>query len=207
MTSWRARPSHKGADDRRDLRAARARAPSAADQVRAEPDAWQTAFDEIDRRAGRADRQLTLRKRVRTNDRRNTAPSEEVAGPLMVVDQVEGVTYDELGEIELPRRRRSAAARCWRSTATTRRRAAVRELRGHQPARLARSASWATALQLGVSEDMLGRVFDGMGQPIDGGPEHAGREVSRHRRPAHQPRRARLPRRSSSRRASPRLTV
>ena len=26
-------------------------------------------------------------------------------------------------------------------------------------------------LQLGVSEDMLGRVFDGMGQPIDGGPE------------------------------------
>ena len=25
-------------------------------------------------------------------------------------------------------------------------------------------------LQLAVSEDMLGRVFDGMGQPIDGGP-------------------------------------
>ena len=26
----------------------------------------------------------------------------EIAGPLMVVDQVEGVTYDELAEIELP---------------------------------------------------------------------------------------------------------
>ena len=26
----------------------------------------------------------------------------EVAGPLMVVSGVEGVTYDELGEIELP---------------------------------------------------------------------------------------------------------
>ena len=25
----------------------------------------------------------------------------EVSGPLMVVDQVEGVTYDELGEIQL----------------------------------------------------------------------------------------------------------
>ena len=25
-------------------------------------------------------------------------------------------------------------------------------------------------LQLGVSEDMLGRVFNGMGRPIDGGP-------------------------------------
>ena len=27
---------------------------------------------------------------------------QEVAGPLMLVDQVEGVKYDELGEIELP---------------------------------------------------------------------------------------------------------
>ena len=27
---------------------------------------------------------------------------EEVAGPLMLVRQVEGVKYDELGEIELP---------------------------------------------------------------------------------------------------------
>ena len=26
----------------------------------------------------------------------------EVAGPLMMVSDVEGVTYDELGEIELP---------------------------------------------------------------------------------------------------------
>ena len=27
---------------------------------------------------------------------------EEVAGPLMLVKQVDGVKYDELGEIELP---------------------------------------------------------------------------------------------------------
>ena len=26
----------------------------------------------------------------------------EIASPLMVVDDVEGVTYDELGELELP---------------------------------------------------------------------------------------------------------
>ena len=26
-------------------------------------------------------------------------------------------------------------------------------------------------MELGVSEDMLGRVFDGQGRPIDGGPE------------------------------------
>ena len=27
------------------------------------------------------------------------------------------------------------------------------------------------SMELGVSEDMLGRVFDGLGRPIDGGPE------------------------------------
>ena len=26
-------------------------------------------------------------------------------------------------------------------------------------------------MELGVSEDMLGRVFDGLGRPVDGGPE------------------------------------
>lgn len=37
----------------------------------------------------------------------------EVAGPLMMVSGVEGVTYDELGEIELPSGK-SAAAKCWK---------------------------------------------------------------------------------------------
>lgn len=38
---------------------------------------------------------------------------QEVAGPLMVVSGVEGVTYDELGEIELATAR-SENARFWR---------------------------------------------------------------------------------------------
>ena len=42
----------------------------------------------------------------------------EVSGPLMIVDQVEGVTYDELGRDPAQRRHGGAAARCWRSTAT-----------------------------------------------------------------------------------------
>lgn len=33
----------------------------------------------------------------------------EVAGPLMLIKQVEGVKYDELGEIELPTARCAAA--------------------------------------------------------------------------------------------------
>jgi V/A-type H+-transporting ATPase subunit B len=93
----------------------------------------------------------------------------EVSGPLMLVKNVEGVTYDELGEIELPN---GELRRCKvlevdgsdvlvqlfdSSTGINLARSKVRFL-GHP-------------LQLGVSEDMLGRVFDGMGNPIDGGPE------------------------------------
>ena len=42
----------------------------------------------------------------------------EVAGPLMMVSDVEGVTYDELGEIELPNGKH-AVARFLRLTAQT----------------------------------------------------------------------------------------
>ena len=38
---------------------------------------------------------------------------EEVAGPIMLVRGVQGVTYDEMGEIELVTAR-DAAARYWR---------------------------------------------------------------------------------------------
>ena len=93
----------------------------------------------------------------------------EVSGPLMLVKNVDGVTYDELGEIELPN---GELRRCKvlevdgsdvlvqlfdSSTGINLAKSKVRFL-GHP-------------LQLGVSEDMLGRVFDGMGSPIDGGPE------------------------------------
>ncbi len=93
----------------------------------------------------------------------------EVAGPLMLVKSVEGVTYDELGEIELPN---GELRRCQ-----------VLEVDGSDVLVQLFNASTGInlshiklrflghPLQLGVSEDMLGRVFDGMGNPIDGGPE------------------------------------
>ena len=64
----------------------------------------------------------------------------------------------------------SAGARCWRSTATPPWSSSL----SPPPA-----STWPTSkvrflghpLQLGVSGDMLGRVFNGMGQPIDGGPD------------------------------------
>ncbi len=93
----------------------------------------------------------------------------EVNGPLMLVRNVEGVTYDELGEIELPngdiRRCKvlevngdNAVVQLFEASAGINLKDSKIRFLGHP-------------LELAVSEDMLGRVFNGMGQPIDGGPD------------------------------------
>ena len=94
---------------------------------------------------------------------------EEVAGPLMLVRGVEGVTYNELGEIEL--------------FSGEKRRCKVLEINGTDAlVQLFESSTGINlsnskvrflgrSMELGVSEDILSRVFDGLGRPIDGGPE------------------------------------
>ena len=94
---------------------------------------------------------------------------QEVAGPLMLVRGVEGVTYNELGEIEL--------------FSGEKRRCKVLEIDGGNAlVQLFESSTGINlsnskvrflgrSMELGVSEDMLSRVFDGLGRPIDGGPE------------------------------------
>ena len=93
----------------------------------------------------------------------------EVASPLMVVKQVEGVTYDELGELELPN---GEKRRC-KVLEVEGDRAVVQLFESAQGINLAQTKVrfLGHPLELGVSEDMLGRVFNGMGEPIDGGPE------------------------------------
>ena len=87
----------------------------------------------------------------------------------MIVRGVDGVAYDELGEIELPdgetRRCKvlevngnDVVVQLFENTAGINLEESKVRFLGH-------------AQQLGVSEDMLGRVFSGMGKPIDGGPE------------------------------------
>ncbi len=92
----------------------------------------------------------------------------EIASPLMMVKNVEGVTYDELAEIELPNgeKRRCKVLEVDGDTAV------VQLFESAQGINLAASKVrfLGHPLQLGVSEDMLGRVFNGMGEPIDGGP-------------------------------------
>ena len=94
---------------------------------------------------------------------------QEVAGPLMLVKGVSGVNYNDLGDIEL--------------TSGEVRRCKVLEINGEDAlVQLFDSAAGINlsnskvrflgkSMELGVSTDMLSRVFDGMGKPIDGGPD------------------------------------
>ena len=92
----------------------------------------------------------------------------EVSGPLMVVENVEGVTYDELAEIQL----RSGEVRRCKVLEVNGDRAVVQLFDSSAGINLrdAKIRFLGHPLQLGVSVDMLGRVFNGMGEPIDGGP-------------------------------------
>ena len=93
---------------------------------------------------------------------------QEVAGPLMLVKGVSGVNYNDLGEIEL--------------SSGEVRRCKVLEINGEDAlVQLFDSAAGINlsnskvrflgrSMELPVSTDMLSRVFDGMGKPIDGGP-------------------------------------
>ena len=92
---------------------------------------------------------------------------EEVAGPLMLVKQVEGVKYDELGEIELPN---GEVRRC-RVLEVNGRNVLVQLFESSAGINLANSKVRFSGhgVELAVSEHMLGRIYNGMGEPIDGG--------------------------------------
>ena len=93
---------------------------------------------------------------------------QEINGPLMMVKKVQGVTFDELGEIELP----DGSIRRCKVLEVNGDNAVVQLFEPSAGINLAESKIrfLGHPLQLGVSGDMLGRVFNGMGQPIDGGP-------------------------------------
>ena len=93
---------------------------------------------------------------------------EEVAGPLMLIRQVDGVKYDELGEIELP----GGEKRRCRVLEVTGSNVLVQLFDSAAGINLAESKVRFSGhgVELPVSADMLGRVFNGMGEPIDGGP-------------------------------------
>ncbi|MEW6522501.1 MAG: V-type ATP synthase subunit B [Bacillota bacterium] len=92
----------------------------------------------------------------------------EVAGPLMMVDNIGAVHYDELVEVELP----SGEVRRGKVLEAHTGRALVQIFEGTSGMDVSRSKVrfLGRVIELGVSQDMLGRIFDGFGRPIDGGP-------------------------------------
>ena len=92
----------------------------------------------------------------------------EVVGPLMVVEGVSGVKYDELVEIE----QKNGEIRSGRVLEIDQDRALVQLFEGSQGLKIsdAKARFLGHGIELAVAPDMLGRVFDGLGRPKDGGP-------------------------------------
>jgi len=92
----------------------------------------------------------------------------EVVGPIMLVEGVRGVKYDELVEIV----QTDGETRFGKVLEINEDKAMVQLFEGSQGLRPADSKArfLGHGIRLPVAPDMLGRVFDGMGRPIDGGP-------------------------------------
>lgn len=95
--------------------------------------------------------------------------ASELVGPLMLVEDVEGVKYDELVEIETS----SGEIRRGQVLEIDGDKALVQLFEGSSGLNIndVKVRFLGKSIELGVSLDMLGRVFDGIGNPIDNGPK------------------------------------
>jgi len=95
--------------------------------------------------------------------------TRDIVGPLMLVEDVEGVTYGELVELEFPDGTHSLGnvLEVNEDVALVQ---AFEGTRGSNPSET-KVRFLGRGMTLGVSRDMLGRVFDGLGRPRDDGPE------------------------------------
>jgi len=93
----------------------------------------------------------------------------EIRGPLIIVEGVSRVAYDEVVEVEL----NSGERRRGRVLEVTRNAAVVQVFEGTAGISTvgAKVRFLGRTLEMPVSEDMLGRIFDALGKPIDGGPD------------------------------------
>ena len=92
---------------------------------------------------------------------------KEVVGPLMLVEGVEGVKYDELVEVT----QEDGSVRRGKVLEVKDDKVVVQLFENTQGLKISTSKAkfLGRSLSLDLSEDMLGRVFDGMGNPRDGG--------------------------------------
>ena len=94
---------------------------------------------------------------------------QEIVGPLMIVEGVEGIKYEELVEIQT----QTGEKRRGRVLEIDGDRAMIQLFEGSAGINLKDTTVrfLGKPLELGVSEDMIGRIFDGLGNPIDKGPK------------------------------------
>ena len=92
---------------------------------------------------------------------------ESIAGPLILVEGVDGVKYEELVEMTTP----DGSRRVGRVLEINKDKALVQMFESTQGITTegTKAKFLGKPLEIGVSEDMLGRIFSGQGTPIDGG--------------------------------------
>lgn len=93
----------------------------------------------------------------------------EITGPLVLVEEVENVKYEELIELELP----TGELRQGRVLEVNEDKALIQLFEEATGVDVFQSKVrfLGRGIQLGISTDILGRVFDGLGRPIDNGPK------------------------------------
>jgi V/A-type H+-transporting ATPase subunit B len=93
---------------------------------------------------------------------------KEIRGPLIIVEKASGVAFDELVEIEMP----SGEKRSGRVLEVGMGYAVVQVFEGTTgiSTRGTKVRFLGKTMEAPVSETMLGRIFDGLGRPLDGGP-------------------------------------
>ncbi len=131
------------------------------DQIKAQFEQIESDLQQPDGRADRSRRAGLMLKEYHT--------IKEVVGPLMLVEGVSGVTYDELVEIT----QANGEKRSGKVLEVNGDKALVQMFESSNGLRIDNSSVrfLGRGIELSVSMDMLGRVFDGMGRPRDGGPE------------------------------------
>ncbi len=93
----------------------------------------------------------------------------DIAGPLLLVENVDNAHYGELAEIELP----NGSLRRGQVLEVNQDKALIQVFEGTQGIDIPKTKVrfLGKGIEFGLSLDILGRVFNGLGNPIDGGPE------------------------------------
>ncbi|MEM3073576.1 MAG: V-type ATP synthase subunit B, partial [Nitrososphaerales archaeon] len=99
---------------------------------------------------------------------------EEIKGPLLIMQGVTRAAYDELVEIETP----SGEKRLGKVLEVGGGRAVIQVFEGTRGLSVVgtKARFLGKTMEIPVSSELLGRVFDGLGRPIDGLPDPVGED-------------------------------